>query len=313
MPKPLISIKKYLYPCLLGIYISINAIHSLELNYLVSPNTIKLGETFKTIIQLQTNDTINIKQDVQASDVDPLHLVSKDLEKTDHGYNLNYTFQLFTNELTHIPTLNITITKKNVLHKLIIPHTPIILHSNFTKEEQQVATLSNPYDNLKLPFDWITTIGLILATLNIISLVIITLKWIKHKKHPSQSTIEEKIEIPPLDEALSALSNLEATKLYAQKAYKEHYTALSEILKHFTSRITDTDLIERTTLECMSLIQESIPDYSLNKLKHILQCCDLVKFAKFIPTEEAHNAEISKCKVWLHKVAKEKEVTHDLR
>ena len=96
--------------------------------------------------------------------------------------------------------------------------------------------------------------------------------------------------LSPLEEARKSLKELEKQQLLSQREVKQFHTRLGEIFKRYISRKTNTNLLHLTTdevlihLNTMNLNKDIIAGAANN-----LRMGDAVKFAKFIPGDDASN------------------------
>ncbi|MEP2936407.1 MAG: DUF4381 domain-containing protein [Gilvibacter sp.] len=94
-------------------------------------------------------------------------------------------------------------------------------------------------------------------------------------------------QLPPYEEAITALQELDDAKLLTQDKTKAYYSTLTEIVKRYLDREVDSTALESTSQELIDRLQLHKDaghfDFSretLHKLDSILRRADLVKFAK---------------------------------
>ncbi len=92
--------------------------------------------------------------------------------------------------------------------------------------------------------------------------------------------------LPPEEEALAALRELEASDLLGQEQVRPFYTKLSEILRRYLWRRFDIVALEATTSEIVLQLAETGAGTLSAPTNSILQKCDLVKFARLKPPRE---------------------------
>lgn len=88
--------------------------------------------------------------------------------------------------------------------------------------------------------------------------------------------------------AMEALAALRAKGLWAEGRVKELYVELSDIVRRYLESRFSVRAPEMTTEEFLYSLRESgeLSGARKNLLKEFLQHCDLVKFAKYGPTEQ---------------------------
>lgn len=91
----------------------------------------------------------------------------------------------------------------------------------------------------------------------------------------------------PWEIALEELGKLRASDLLARGQYKLFYLELSDIFRRYLEKRYGIYALERTTTEIIDEFRKQALDSKEEKTIHeFLDGCDLVKFAKFIPTTE---------------------------
>ncbi len=93
---------------------------------------------------------------------------------------------------------------------------------------------------------------------------------------------------PPHIEAIKALEELHNQKLWQNAKYKEYYSSLTHILRHYISRRYSVAAMEMTSEEIIAAMRgiEDLPSRSSMDLTGLLRDADLVKFAKATPNSE---------------------------
>lgn len=98
---------------------------------------------------------------------------------------------------------------------------------------------------------------------------------------------ESKQQLPPYEEALSALQMLDNSELLKNKQIKDYYSSLTEIVKRYLDREVDDMALESTTGELINrlqLLKDSgkleFDHETIQGLDTILRRADLIKFAK---------------------------------
>jgi len=131
------------------------------------------------------------------------------------------------------------------------------------------------------PFNVFTLILWILAIVLILAGV--AYFFFRRKKRREEA---EK-QLPPYEEALVALQNLDNSELLAENKSKEYYSGLTEIVKRYLHREVDDTALESTSDELIERLQLhkdaghfEFDTQTIKKLDSILKRADLVKFAK---------------------------------
>ncbi len=97
--------------------------------------------------------------------------------------------------------------------------------------------------------------------------------------------------LPPHTEAIKALEELHNQKLWQNEKFKEYYSSLSDILRHYIVRRFDVAAMEMTSEEIISAMKSvELSKKSSMDLTALLRDADLVKFAKATPEGEDNEA-----------------------
>ena len=96
--------------------------------------------------------------------------------------------------------------------------------------------------------------------------------------------------LPPYDEAIYKLNELDEKLLWQNNKVKEYYSELTEIVRGYIERELKVPALEKTTDEIIDTLKDfneaetiSTSKETIDKLKALLQEADLVKFAKSKP------------------------------
>jgi len=162
----------------------------------------------------------------------------------------------------------------------------ITVNSVLTAEDSEIRDIKPPLD---IPVNykrWIITGVIILASIFIIVAILYYFKWRKEgiplfRKEPVRPAHEIAIqEIEELEK--------EWQELYQKGAYKQIYTRISEILRRYLENRYFVKALEETTSEIKeSLIEMELEPELQIQVVEVLEYSDLVKFAKFIPSEKS--------------------------
>lgn len=103
--------------------------------------------------------------------------------------------------------------------------------------------------------------------------------------------IREEPPRPPHEIALEALQTLKESDFLESGQIKEYYIQISEIIRQYIGGRYFVVAMEMTTTEVLSgLKKEELSVEHFEMFEAFLHRCDLVKFAKYIPTDQEHEA-----------------------
>ncbi|MCF6180586.1 hypothetical protein [Lutibacter sp.] len=144
----------------------------------------------------------------------------------------------------------------------------------------------------KILDDYLHLWWLIFPLLAIIGLI---LYFILRKKEKKEAV---KVYIPPIQEAMQRLKELDEKQLLKQHKVKLYYSELTEIVRSYIEKDINIPALESTTNELLETIKDfnessklGISKETIKELKEVLQNADLAKFAKYKPIVEEIKAD----------------------
>ncbi|MEO8720481.1 MAG: DUF4381 family protein [Ginsengibacter sp.] len=133
---------------------------------------------------------------------------------------------------------------------------------------------------VKKSFPWWAWVLVGLGILMLIIWILILFKFFKKKK--DVRIFESKLS--PYDEAIQLLNTLEKESLPQQNKFKEYHSRLSDILKRYLSRKTNTNQFHLTADELLIKLDELDLSKELTTgFANCLRMGNVVKFAQYIP------------------------------
>ncbi|MBS1743181.1 MAG: hypothetical protein JST81_09110 [Bacteroidetes bacterium] len=115
--------------------------------------------------------------------------------------------------------------------------------------------------------------------------------------------------LSPYDEAMKALRELNESPLQIETGIKEYHSQIGFIFKRYFSRITDVNLLNKTTGGLLlELKQKNVDAAVISALAASLRTGDVVKFAKHIPADSESEQCAATIKDAIEKINKEKPV-----
>jgi hypothetical protein len=129
----------------------------------------------------------------------------------------------------------------------------------------------------------------------------------RKKKDPAPEPAPQK-SVSLAERILSEIKQLEEKRLWETGQLKEHYIALSHILRTYLSERYSLQLLERTTHESRLLLRQlGLHDDLITLIASILNESDMVKFAKSAPDAEAVYAISERAKTIVHRTKTQEE------
>lgn len=164
---------------------------------------------------------------------------------------------------------------------ILSPPVDIEIQSVLKGKNQDLKDLKKQAE-IPVPFPWILWSSIALAL--IVIAVIAWFLWRRHRRRPLSFSPEQTQDLLELAEA--DLRDLLGRGLPDSGMEKQFYILLSEIVKRILEPGFEIHTAERTTSEIMDSLNRkpSIETNTLEKIESFLLRCDIVKFAKYIPS-----------------------------
>lgn len=226
-----------------------------------------------------------------------------ELEKTEEGVlqkKIEYTITTYFLGEFEIPAVEIEYIDKNG-NKGVVKSEPMIIKVVPVKrrpdDKDDIRDIKNPiYIKTYL---WLY----ILITVLLIGIVAYAVYWYIKRKPALKEEIKEEVKRLPEDiEALNKIEALESKGYLENGQIKQFYFELSEIIREYLSRRYQIPTLERTTSEVLHDLEKVIYGSELyKKFYNFFYECDMVKFAKYIPTKNQLNSIIPLAKELIEK------------
>ena len=244
---------------------------------------IRIGEQF--LFKIVIKDTANVILPEQLENLTSLEVV-KDI-KTDTLKNSlikKYLMTGFDSGAFYIPSQQIFIKNRSFLSdSVLINVSTIAVDTTQQKVFPIKAIQSEPlvYDDFKPYIIWLVLILLLVGLL---------IYYFKTRKKPEIKETETVSTLPPFEEALQKLQELDNKLLWQNNEIKKYYSELTEIIRVFIEKELEIPALEITTQELVSFLSDydapkniNLSKETIKKLNTLFQEADLVKFAKSTP------------------------------
>lgn len=261
-----------------------------QVQSVVDSTQIKIGEEILYTINVETDST-NVVVFSEEQTFAPLEMIeSYKTDTTFEGskYKLikKYGLTQFDSGSYTIPPQRVFINNKPFFTdsiKVEVKDVPV----DTTK--QQMFDIKAAVEVKDPPFDWLSLLYWVIPILLIIGIAFFLFRRKKRKE-------AAKKQLPPYEEAIVALKQLDNSQLLKENKSKEYYSNLTEIVKRYLDREIDEAALESTSDELITRLKMHKDagnfDFDLEtiqKLDAIFKRADLVKFAKM--NQESGQAE----------------------
>jgi hypothetical protein len=162
---------------------------------------------------------------------------------------------------------------------------PIKIHiqSVLNEKEQNLKELKKQAE-IPDPVNWILWLAVLLVLLAVAAGV---WWWWQRRRRPALP-VPEQLLIDPLASAETDLRDLLARGWLEKGLVKQFYVALSDIVKKILESGYGIQTLEKTTLEVMEDLRDrhaGASTHDFDSIESLLLHCDLVKFAKYVPSK----------------------------
>ena len=242
---------------------------------------IRIGEQFQLKISVdETQNVIIPKLQLKGLEV----IDSTRIDTIKNSLIRRYILTGFDSGAFYIPQQQIFVKNQAFLTDSLLVNIATVVIDTTKVKKFPIKTIK------KEPFtfdDFKTYLYIILAILAIIGFWIY---WFVIKKRKTTEDAPTYRTLPPYEEALLKLNELDEKLLWQNNKIKEYYSELTEIVRGYIERELKVPALENTTDEVLEMIKDfknsdtiETSKETIAKLKDLLREADLVKFAKSRP------------------------------
>ena len=242
---------------------------------------IRIGEQFNLKIRVgKTKNVILPKLQLKGLEI----VDSTKIDTLKNSLIRKYILTGFDSGSFYIPRQQIFVRNQAFLtDSLLVNVATIAIDTTKIKKFAIKSIKSEPYifDDFKI------YIYLLLTALAIIGFWVY---WFVIRKQKEDEEVATYSTLPPYEEAIFRLNELDEKLLWQNNKIKEYYSELTEIVRGYIERELKVPALERTTDEIIETLTDFNDSQSIitsketiKKLKELLQEADLVKFAKSKP------------------------------
>lgn len=247
----------------------------------IDTTSIRIGEQFQLKISVaETQNVIIPKIQLKGLEI----IDSTRIDTIKNSLIRRYILTGFDSGAFYIPQQQIFVKNQAFLtDSLLINIATIAIDTLKVKKFPIKSIKEEPYtfDDFRI------YIYLILAILAIIGFWIY---WFVIRKRKETEDAPTYRTLPPFEEAILRLNELDEKLLWQNNKIKEYYSELTEIVRGYIERELKVPALENTTDEVLAMIKDfknadsiETSKETIKKLKDLLQEADLVKFAKSKP------------------------------
>ena len=212
---------------------------------------------------------------------------TKKITKEKYSKTINFKLSTYDTGEYEIPAFDIKYKTKDGIEKSIKSAPIKIVVEGIKTSEAEKRDIGD----IKLPVmvkaDTLVRNLIIICALFLIIIASILYYFLIYRRKLKAMADINAIEafLPPDEEAIKSLEELAKSTYFDEGKYKVFYSTLSSIIKRYISRRYLINAIDMTTYELTYVMKKKIrlSENIRARISDILNECDLVKFAKFVP------------------------------
>ena len=252
----------------------------------IDTTNIRIGEQFN--LKISINETQNVilpKLEIKGLEV----IDSTKIDTVNDFLVRKYILTGFDSGAFYIPQQQIFIKNQAFFTDSLLVNVATIAVDTLQVKKFPIKSIkSEPYS----VDDFRIYAYLLLAAILIIGFWIY---WFVIRKRKESEEEETYKILPPYEEAIYRLNELDEKLLWQNNKIKEYYSELTEIVRGYIERELNVSALENTTDEILEILKEfkgsetiQISKETFKKLRELLREADLVKFAKAEPAVNIH-------------------------
>jgi len=293
---------------LAGIFILILScsLRAQQLTEYVQVDSLTVGDTFTYTLTLSKDrEYDDIIFPDSAAFANPFELRSQERHRvSDFKDSLIYHLQFFGTEDHTIPPLEVRLINEADTTVLQTNPVPIAFKTVLQSEEEEFRPLKPIFNFAAAWWPYILAFLLLLAAGGY-------LYYLYKEKglEPSEPEVQQEYSPTPFQDPLNRLKNilsqLKGYSLTSENDFKVFYINLGDAIREYFEDLYHIPALESTSREILyELERRSVDEELIEKTKEVLREADMVKFAKFTPTEAQAKKALQKADAFL-KRAKE--------
>jgi hypothetical protein len=207
-------------------------------------------------------------------------------------YQAQITVALFKTGEFEFPPIQVTLRGADGSESQVSSQpVKISIQSVLTEQDQDLKQLKKQAE-IQEPVRWVMWLSI--ACLIIILAALAVWLWQRRRQPKLQPASQPDTDLIALAE--SDLRDLIRRGMLEEGLTKQFYVSLSDIIKRILEAGFQIQTLEKTTSEILEELKlagdDKRPGQALDTIESVLTECDLVKFAKYIPSQPENNAAV---------------------
>lgn len=265
----------------------------------LAPDPSHIGDllTLEVVVAYPDGYTVNLPTGVEFAPLELVGVEQGEPESTGSGWRRTFTVQLqyFDVGDASVPAFALTyVDPQGRVQTLEVASRKFTVESLLANENEPAVHGEDPPFSLTYPAE-ATETAIYVGLLALLAGLVLARVWSRWRRRERPVPVVP--PIPPHERANDALRALESRRADLLEAGRvaDYYLELTEIAKTYVQSRFGVEALDRTTDEIRrSLIRagDRLAPLSTTELVEFLQRCDLVKFARFAPTDEDADASL---------------------
>ncbi|NGP86898.1 hypothetical protein [Fodinibius halophilus] len=292
----------FFLPALLLLLLVFNNGRGQTVSEFVKIDSLQVGDTFNYSVTLNRS-----KEYDQLAFPDSSHFGDsfeirsrRHYQITTYKDSVSYKLQFFATADTTIPALPVTLIQQQDTTVLYTNPVRIPFHSVLAKDEQEFRPLKPIFDFAEAWWPYILALLILIAA----GYLFYHYYWKKRKtEEPKEpKTFSPETFVNPLIQLEKAIKELEQSKLDSHEDFKAFYIRLGDAIRRYYEDLYRIPALESTSGELLRALHKRVVDDDLlADTRAVLQEADMVKFAKFQPTNEQAKRALRKAHNFLER------------
>ena len=204
-------------------------------------------------------------------------------------WTLEYSLSIFSTGEFTIPSPELTYHSGNEAQRseLSADAIEVLVESVKPADAEDILDIKSP---VAIPRSWWSLWPWFAIAAGLIALGALGFFWYRRRDTSEKATAAPtKVRIPAHEEAYRALRQLRDSGLLEQQMIKLYYIKISEIIRRYIGRRFQVEAMELTSTEVLDRLREAKIEVDAYRFfQEFFNLCDLVKFAKYRPSDAQH-------------------------
>lgn len=264
-------------------------------NEFITVDSLKVGDTFDFTITADLDREYDDIEFPDSSDFGSTFEIRsrKQFKTSAYKDSVVYRLQFFGTADTTLPRLPVLFVQNQDTTTLYTNPVPIKFQSVLAEGENSFRPLKPIFEFARAW--WPYLLALLLLAVAGYYLYQYYLKKQKEEKPEPRTTFTPTPFVNPLKEFQKSIKELEKAELNKREDFKAFYIDLGDAIRQYYESLYNLPALESTSRELLTMLQNgSIDENLIAGTRAVLQEADMVKFAKFSPTQDQADRALEK-------------------